>query len=386
MNRTRCDHFKRRRDAERNPRNMKSQRKVICYLAGAAGDWGGASRVLLTTIRFIDRGRYEPLLLLPSKGPITDVLKQLGVRYVIWGPLREPHSLVRYMLAIASTMRLFRRNRVDALHINHANYWRPAEIIAARLLRIPVITHYHVVNRSPGPFVKYSAMIVAVSQFVAEQSEPSAVRKVVVHNSVDPKRYERATSIRRELGLSADDVVVAFVGQIRKIKGVDLFIRLASEISDPHVRFLIVGECRDPAKFEGAYTEEELRTQIAVDSRIRFIGYRSDIESVYASVDLLVMPSRWGEPFGLINIEAGAASRPIVSTRDGGIPEVICHGDNGFLVERDNLDELVRYARLLIENRKLRDEMGRRAREIVGTRFTTAPIRRLERVYEELTR
>jgi glycosyltransferase involved in cell wall biosynthesis len=270
------------------------------------------------------------------------------------------------------------------LHINGANYWRPAEVLAATLLRIPIVTHYHVVVDKPGPFVKYSKLIVAVSAFTAEASEPKSIAKTVVHNSVVLARFDQAHDIRDELHVSADDVVVSFVGQIRDIKGVDLFIRLAHAIPGPSIKFLIVGECRDPAKFPGAYTEERLRSEMGGDSRIRYVGYRADVENVYRASDVVVMPSRGGEPFGLITIEAGASRIPVVATRDGGVPEVIQHGENGFLVDREDLAGLVDHTMLLIGDQTLRKRMGQRARQIVEQRFTEQPVRDLERAYDRL--
>jgi L-malate glycosyltransferase len=178
--------------------------------------------------------------------------------------------------------------------------------------------------------------------------------------------------------------VVSFVGQIRDIKGIDLFLRMARAIPAPTVSFLIVGECRDPQRFPGSYTEQRLRDEIGGDPRIRYLGYRKDVENVYRASDVVVMPSRGGEPFGLINIEAGASRKPIVATRNGGVPEVIEHGENGFLVEPEDLAGLTRYTTLLIEDRELRQRMGERARQIVEERFTSQPVRQLERVYERL--
>ena len=89
------------------------------------------------------------------------------------------------------------------------------------------------------------------------------------------------------------------------------------------------------------------------------------------------MPSRWGEPFGLINIEAGAACKPMVSTRDGGIPEIIRHGENGFLVEREEsggagpLYEAIGRGRCAAAS-----TWGRRGGEIVEEQFTDQPIRK----------
>ena len=172
------------------------------------------------------------------------------------------------------------------------------------------------------------------------------------------------------MGLLADDVVVSFIGQIRLIKGIDLFIRMAQQIRGPSVKFLICGECRDTEKFEGSYTTEDLLAEIAGDSRIKYVGYREDVQNIYRSSDIIVMPSRWEEPFGLINIEAGAARKtPSLQTRDGGIPEVIRHGENGFLVERDDLASLVTHTKLLVENREVRLQMGCRGRDIVEERL-----------------
>lgn len=360
------------------------RKKVICYLSGSAGDWGGASRVLFTNIRLIDRDRYELILLLPSDGPILPLLREMGVRYVIWGRQHEPNGLVQYARDVVAAVRFFRRNRVDLLHINHANYWRPAEVLAAKLVRIPVVTHYHVVVDNPGPYVKFSNLIAAVSEYVVAHSEPKAVRKTVIHNSVNLARFDEAKDVREELGLSASDIVVSFIGQIRTIKGIDLFIKMAHRIPGQGVKFLIVGECRDPVKFEGSYTEERLREEMGADTRIKYVGYRSDVQDIYRSSDIIVMPSRWGEPFGLINIEAGAARKPMIATRDGGIAEIIRHGENGYLVEREDLEALVLHTKMLVENEGLRHQMGETARTIVEQKFTNLPIRKLEQAYDEL--
>ena len=298
----------------------------------------------------------------------------------------EPNGIVRYLRDIGTAGSFLRENRVQLLHINHANYWRPAEVVAAKLLRIPILTHYHMVTERPGPFIKYSNVIAAVSEYVATTSAPRDVPKIVIHNTVRVERFDEALNIRAELGLADDDVVVSFVGQIREHKGIDLFIKMAHQIPDQGVRFLIAGECRDPNKFGDSYTEARLRAEIGVDSRIKYVGYRSDVQNIFRSSDVIVMPSRCREAFGLINIEAGAARRPIVSTRDGGIPEIVCHGDNGFLVEREDLAGLVRHTRLLIGDKELRQRMGQCGRRIVEERFTYLPVRKLEQAYDRLIR
>ena len=358
--------------------------KVICYLAQSARDWGGASRVLFTNIRLLDRNRYTPLVLLPYPGGIVEELDSLGIRYLIWGKEQEPGNPIAYARAVWRSLRMFRQEQVDVFHIN-TYYWRPAEFVAAKLLHIPVLVHYHLVSKASGPVSHRSDGIIAVSKYVAENSQPARAKKYVIHNAIQLAPFDEAKNIRSELGISDDVVIVTFVGQILTVKGIDMFLRMTRAIRHDNVRFLIVGACRDSNKFKGAYTESQLNEMIGGDGRIIYAGYRSDVQNIYASSDIIVVPSQWGEPFGLINIEAGAAGKPVVATRVGGIPEIIEHGVNGFLIASDDLKGLCEYVSTLIDNEQLRFDMGKRGREIVEKKFTHKPIEDLQRLYDSLT-
>ena len=305
------------------------------------------------------------------------------MRYVNWGETHEAKSVLGHARDVLAAVRLFREHRVDLLDVN-AVLWRPAEVLAAWLLRIPIVTHYHAVVRECGPYMRLSAAIAPVSEFSARNSGPPGVPKVVIPNSMILSRFDAAKDIRATLGLGPEHVIFSFIGQVREIKGVDLFIKMAHALRGDHLRFLIVGECRDPAKFEGAYTEERLKSEIGGDERFLFLGYRSNIEDIYRSSDVIVAPSRWGEPFALVNLEAGAAGRPLLAARDGGTPEAIADGENGFLFDCGDLDALIGHARLLASDRGLRQRLGARARDIVEERYTTAPVRKLERLYDSL--
>lgn len=364
---------------------MKNK-KVICYFSASSGDWGGASRVLFTNLKFLDRKNYEPVVLIPDAGPVIPLLEQLGIKYIIWGQFHEPGGLFDYIKGFVKTIQLFRNYKVDIFHINNCNYWRPAELLAARLLRIPIITHYHVVieKPEPAPFVKLSRLLIANSNFTAATSETDNVPIDVVYPVVDVKRFEHAKDIRHELTIPDDKLVISFIGQIREIKGIELFINSAKKIGGKQCIFLIAGSCRDPDKIGDTYTEESLNAAIGDAEYIKYIGYYADVENLYKTSDIIIMPSRWDEPFGLINIEAGAASKPIVATNVGGIPEIIRHEENGFLVDRNDLESLVFYTRKLIENKELRVEMGVRAKALVEEKFTKLPITKLEKIYDSL--
>jgi glycosyltransferase involved in cell wall biosynthesis len=118
----------------------------------------------------------------------------------------------------------------------------------------------------------------------------------------------------------------------------------------------------------------------AGDTRIRYIGYRKDVENVYHTADIVVVPSRWQEPLGLINLEAGACRKPVVATRVGGIPEVIEDGMNGYLVESEDVETLAARVTALIADPALRQKMGEEGRARVEQNFTTHPVREFEKL------
>lgn len=355
-----------------------NNKPVICFVTGSAGDWGGASRVLFTNLRLIDRNKLTPLLLLPCTGPMEDELKQRDLRYLVWGQLTEPGNHIAYLRAFFKAWRFFRRERVAAIHVNGSNFWRPAELLAARWLGIPILAHYHLINDEPAPAMAWCQAAIAVSHYTAAQSGPPGLAKPVIYNPVSLQRFDSGHSLRGELDIGPQQIVVVFLGQIREIKGVADFIAMARRISDPDARFLLAGECRDPGKFAGSYAPADLQILAGGDTRIRYIGYIKEVENVYHTADIIVVPSRWQEPLGLINLEAGACRKPVVATRVGGIPEVVEDGVNGYLTEPGNVDELVQRVTKLMADPALRTAMGQAGRRLVEQKFTTYPVREFE--------
>jgi glycosyltransferase involved in cell wall biosynthesis len=332
----------------------------------------------------LNRNRFQPFFLFPNRGPILAELDARSIEYEIWGKEHEPEGLLSYVSEVSRAMRLFRVRRVDVLHVNHGAYWRPAEVLAARLLRIPIVTHYRTIIEKAGPFHHFSSAIIANSKYTAENSDTAGVPVNVIYNIVDIDRFSSGKSIREEFGISPNDVVVAFLGQIKRIKGIEMFLELARRIRDPGVSFLMAGALKDKAGDEGAYTKESLERAIGDMMHVHYLGYRTDAENLYFSANIIVMPSQWEEPFGLINLEAGAAGKPVIATRVGGIPETIQDGENGFLVERTDIDGMERCLRRLIEDPALRGRMGERGRAIIESKFQYDPPRLIEALYDQI--
>ncbi len=165
-----------------------NKRSRICFLTGSAADWGGASRVLYTTLRGIDLSLIEPLVLLSDEGPIQNELESRDINCQVWGPLTEPDNKLVYIKTLFRAIQFYRRERIALVHVNH-RFWRPAEVLAALLLRIPVLVHFHVVNKQRGSLMGRCTAAICVSQYVATHSVDIRTKQKVIYNPVDTNRF-----------------------------------------------------------------------------------------------------------------------------------------------------------------------------------------------------
>ncbi|MFN7148908.1 MAG: GT4 family glycosyltransferase PelF [Microthrixaceae bacterium] len=162
--------------------------------------------------------------------------------------------------------------------------------------------------------------------------------------------------------------VVGTVGRIDSFKGVDVFIRAAGVIAEhqPEARFVHIGPVEHPGS-EYQATCRDLVIEAGLEGRFTFFGYHPDPTELLASLDVFVLPSRSeGLPFALL--EAMAASRPIVASSVGGVPEALRDGA-GLLVAPDDPPALARSVTALLTDRARAAQLGRRAHREVQLRF-----------------
>jgi len=155
------------------------------------------------------------------------------------------------------------------------------------------------------------------------------------------------TESDKSLDLEHTGVLVVYIGELSKIKGVDLLIK-AFNRSSTDSRLLIVGDG----------PEREKLTNLAGPS-VDFLG-RVDhdaVHSIYRQADIVVVPSLWPEPLSRVLLEAAHFGTPIVATRVGGSPEIVKDGYNGLLVDPE-VEDMVRKLRYMIEDHDVRDTMA----------------------------
>jgi glycosyltransferase involved in cell wall biosynthesis len=185
------------------------------------------------------------------------------------------------------------------------------------------------------------------------------------------------------LGLKSTSLVVSTLGNIRHVKGIDIFARAAARVCHvyPDAVFLVVGGVLEPETFRKL---QALVDSLGIKDNFRFLGTMSNPYPVLAASDVFCLPSR-SEGFSNALIEAMGSRLPCVATRVGGNAEALTEGVNGFLVENEDTDAMADRLLRLLRDPNLRRGMGQAARRTVETRFSmNAMMSRLTEIYREL--
>ncbi|MFC3607426.1 glycosyltransferase family 4 protein [Stutzerimonas tarimensis] len=126
----------------------------------------------------------------------------------------------------------------------------------------------------------------------------------------------------------------------------------------------------------GKHDDEARLAALVTSDRVRFVGFQ-DAARFLGGLDVLVMPSRWAEPFGLVAVEGCAHGLPVIASAVGGLPETIQHGVNGLLCTPENPDSLGQALATLYHDQALRERLAHQAR------LTITPLLDMERMLDE---
>lgn len=350
---------------------------------------GGGQISLLALMDQLDL--FSPEFVCPAEGTMTNAVRQAGIPVQI---VEMPPLRLRNVLTMARTVwRLSRVAHRSGAKLIHANGSRSMFYagLAGRLARLPVVWHVRIVE-SDGwwdhVLSRLATRIIAVSQAVRGRfhflSEEEKVQ--VVHNGVDLQAYVRGNgmALRRRLRLG-DGPLVGMVAQLIPWKRQADFIHAAALVAPAHpaARFLVVGTDPEPGR---AYERElkELVAELGLEERVIFTGFVREMPDVMAMLDLVALTSE-SEPFGRVLIEAMAASRPVVATRGGGVPEIVVEGQTGLLVPVGDVERIASAVTWLLEDTGRRRAMGEAGRQRAVACFSIeAHVRKVEALYWEI--
>jgi glycosyltransferase involved in cell wall biosynthesis len=358
---------------------------TVLLVHSSSGHYG-ADRQLQLIASGLDRTRYHPLVVLPSEGALARDLHSAGVEVHVNGlsvlrrGLATPRGVASICAALARDAAvlgaLVRRRRVAIVHSNTSVVLGGAA--AAAVGRAPHVWHVREIYSRFGrlwprhrSLLSSAAALPCVSTATAAQFRESDPTRVI-HDGLafEPRRQARDVA-RRALGLDPSVPVVAVLGRISDWKGQDVLVRALAEppLQERGAIGLIAGEAW-PGAEQRAMSVLELARGLGVDERLRVLGFRDDVETVFGASDLISVPSTAPDPLPGAAIEAAAAGCTVIASAHGGLPEILTDGVTGRLIPPADPVALARVASELLDRPDERERLGAAARADVRERFS----------------
>lgn len=348
---------------------------------------------------------YERELLrrLPSQGVAVDILLARHKRHPVgvanWRVHRLPigrglHWTIAALVLPPFIKRVYDASPFDLLRVHSLRYIGPAAVIARRRygLPVPIIGHHHHLDPSrlnrvlERRVIQACDHLIVVSEFskrqLARELGVSVDRVSVIANGIEDTF--RPAPARPDLVARyalAGRPVVMFLGGLKRRKDPNLLVTIFREVSGrrPDARFLVVGD----GPLLGPMRRGVARVGLA--DRVVFTGYVPEAEkpSYYNLADVFVFPSRL-EGFGRPVAEAMSSGLPVVASNRGALPELLAHGEGGFLCDPDRGADFVDAILCLLDDSATRVTFGDSNRARIDRSFRwDHVVRQVVRVYEE---
>jgi len=280
-----------------------------------------------------------------------------------------------YTLALATKMlEVFESESLDLLHVHYAIPHSVSAMLARSMAaprRLPFITTLHGTditlvgtNRSYLPITKFSIEksdgVTAISQYLQHQTVKDFDIKrpiEVIPNFVNCELYTRKPQPDlREKWAPNNEPILMHLSNFRPVKRltdvVEIFALVRAKMP---AKLVLIGDGPDRGAAEYLVRKKKLQKDVL------FLGKQDQVYEKLAVADLFLMPSQL-ESFGLAALEAMACEVPVIATNVGGVPEVVEHGVDGFLVEPGDVKGAASYAIELLSRADRGREMGHTAR------------------------
>jgi glycosyltransferase involved in cell wall biosynthesis len=366
------------------PRPGRAPIGRVMYVSSSGNMLGGAENALFDIVTSAQRD-WEPIVVVPFEGELAASLRRAGVEcHVVGigvlrhrGELRSPILVVRLLGALIGAGRLMRLIRKRDIRIVHSNTSTViAGALSARLTRVPHV--WHVREMLSGPawsllgrlILLLSSRVVCISQTVASNLPHAGhtTRVVVVPDGINLATF----SFKPHTGTTGQVLMIA---RIHPHKGHELFIRAAASVAATveGATFDIIGGCL-PVYEPLQRHLVDLVEQLGLQAKLRFSPHveRQEVGERIRSADVVVVPSTWLEPGGLVVLEAMAAGTSVIATRRGGPAEVITDGSDGLLVSHEDPAELANAVTRLLLEPALRARLTQNAHKRVEENYTLA--------------
>lgn len=328
------------------------------------------------------------------------ILENLGITPIIIPEMQRSINRKNDRVAYKKIKKIIEEFKPDIIH-THASKAGTLGRLAASKMKVPVIIHTfhgHVFHSYFGKtktiiyknieryLAKKSTKIIAISDI--QKHELSIQHKICKQNKIeviplgfDLNRFQedlesKRKSFREKYLIEEDEVAVGIIGRLVSIKNHHMFIDVVKNILDQtskKVRFFIIGDGEEKENLKEYITSLNIDfTEWLVHEKKATITFTSWIKNVdwsNAGLDIITLTSlNEGTPVSLI--EAQASNKPIVTTNIGGVKNITLESQTAFITEVNDVKNFSKKLLLLIEDKKLRDNMGNKGWSFVNKKFS----------------
>ena len=390
---------------------MATAAKRVLYVEGNVdGTVGGSYFSLLYLVSNLDRARYEPIVVFAADTALLPRFHAAGVRTLIrpLPPAARLRGPLGRLLAkgvnfwrgmVAEPLRLaalLRSERIDLVHLNNSIVRNHSWMVGAMFAGVPCVTHERGINeRFPlraRLLARSLAAVICISAAVRDNFVARGLGRlplVTIHNGLDPATMQptrAADEVRSELGVGPECRLVGMIGNIKQWKGQTVVVRAMGLLRDefPELTCAFVG---DSSPADAAYRREveALIDELGLRGRLLITGYRTDVASYVAALEVQIHASVAPEPFGRVLLEAMALSKPLVASGGGAVPEIVVDGETGLLFEPGDPASLATALRSLLGEPARAEAMGRAGRRRLEREFSISHnVAETQRLYDRL--
>jgi len=239
----------------------------------------------------------------------------------------------------------------------------------------PLLLHLHndMISKNDGDLADCFDKVLTISDFLKQrviQANGNA-RVATVYNGIDTKRFARRpknVELRKKLRFDDNDFVVVYSGRLVPEKGVRELLYAFELLNDrPSIKLLVVGGAFYGGTADSDFSNSLKQQMHQMGERVRFTGFLeySRVPDCLSAADAAIVPSVWDECFGLTVAEAMSIGLPVITTRSGGIPEIV-NSEHCILVERGE-GMARRLSEALIE---MKENYSKYAGNVLDSKFT----------------
>ena len=375
---------------------MRKNKIRILHVAQAAG---GVDRYIRMLLKYLDKDRFENILVCSQDfnkedyNGLVDYFEQIEMMRAIGESDLKAIRAVRKLIKIYNPDIVYAHSskagaiaRIADIGFKNCCVYNPHGWAFNMRCSTMKREMYIAIERMAAPFCdKIICISDAEKQSALDKKICREDKLEVIFNGVDIEAYENGTHgavKRKDLNIPEDAFIVGMVGRVSSQKAPDVFVKMAKQVKNkvPNSHFIIVG---------GGDQEAEIKKYARDNAFLDCLHITSWVDNPMSYVELFdvaCLLSRW-EGFGLALPEYMMAGKPIVASRVDAIPNIIRDGENGLLVEVDDVTGASEAVLRIYSDEKLKNVLIKAGLETVNKKYDARRVsNETDKLFEELTK